>query len=341
MSTVCRCGKHKILGRGWVTEHGMVYCPDCWAKELDNRRKREARGQQTIADGRAALAALRGRLDGLKGRLLPYVERQARLPVPLADAAASLAEYGVQRLEFPYDLLKRVEQGPLLRLLDEIRGIERVTTNKVEQELQDILGTLESLAGLDTAAAVRLLVEQCMRLHDVSHVYWPKVEFPVPTLAQLNAADPEAIYGLLLQTACDLQASEVARNVAIIALGEIGDLRAVEPLLGLLSRLAQFDVFSCDSTISNVSCALAVLGDERGVLPALEAAHSHFGSGAWPHWQARDFIADRLARVIIPGSTTHQQVQAMRDRLRGSLVFWDEQLVRMIDRILGESHDGD
>ena len=106
MSAVCRCGKRKLLGRGWVTEHGTgtIYCPDCWARELDRRRKLEERDQETIAAGKSALANLRGRLDSLHARLLLYVEQQVGLPVTLTDAAASLAGYGVQRLEWPYEV---------------------------------------------------------------------------------------------------------------------------------------------------------------------------------------------------------------------------------------------
>ena len=341
MSTVCSCGKRRILGRGWVTEEGTgrVYCPDCWAREQESRRRMRERDQQQIAEGKEALASVRARLDSLRARLTPYAERHVELPTALVDPAAALADYAVRRLEWPYELLAKAGQGIQLKVLEDVRSTERNVVKETEQELQGILGTLGTLPAADTASAVRLLAEQCLRLQHVPFDYWSQPEFPVTTLVQMSAVDREPVYDLLLRTACDFQANQAARNLAIIALGEIGDSRAVEPLLNLVDRRAEITPLSGDPTISNACCALAVLGDERCVMPVLGAVCSHFCTGTWGHWQPRGFIAERFASLVVPGSPTYEQVRAMREEFSGSLEFAGLVIRQMLDQILGEPGD--
>jgi hypothetical protein len=207
----------------------------------------------------------------------------------------------------------------------------------VEGELQEMLEMLKSLPVLDLADAVQALTIQCLSTIEDPKGYWEEIDLPVKALLQLNSLNNVRVYPLLLQTAGDLQTSQASRKRAIIALGEIGDRRAVDLLLGVLEKASEIEYSKEDSTIRNTACALAVLGDERVVMPVLRAARKCFGSGAGQDWAPRAFIAAHLSKVVIPGSAVHAQVLGMQAGLHNSQVFWDNRIEEMIDQVLGKS----
>lgn len=302
MASRCsNCNRPKLFGRGWVPEGGELYCPTCWADLLARRKEAKRREEEERArraeEAKRERAQIESRIGETRRQLEAYSSRQMPLPPEYVTPSSTLARYALERMDWVVGQAAGKSVAKLKETLEEY----------IEPVARPILEVLNRIAFQDTTANVNDLIQLCLQLtmlRDIRLEYQDGVKYPVDILIHLGEVDRTTTLTQLSETACDPNTDPRARVASIMALGRIGDQRAVEPLLGILKEGKD----DWGSIIPGAACALVDLSDERAVMPIIRAMGQHFYTGSYGDWTARDYIAERLAALIRPGSELYQEV---------------------------------
>ncbi len=323
----CRkCNRRKVLGRGWVSEYGRWYCPGCWADALaskeEAKKKREDEARRRAQEAERQRHESESEIHELRRQLERYCSRQVPLPPKFSAPSTALAQQGLEIMD---SALRRLERSKLEHVKDGLELDERVVVG--------ILDVLNRMQSQDTRANVGDLVQLCLQLAELRDIrlgYIEDVRFPVDVLIHLDGVDHTTTLRQLCETACDPGAAPQARVVSIIALGRIGDPEAAESLL----RILKTGKDDWGSIIPGAACALVDLGDERAVLPITGVTRQHFYSGSHTHWTARDYIAERMAALVRPGTDVCQQLCTVWRTSKQASTSPDRAVASVLERVL-------
>ena len=323
----CRkCNGRKLLGRGWMSEYGHWYCPSCWeailASREEARRKREDEARKSAQEAARQQHEIESEIQQLRLQLERYSLEQVPLPPDFAAPSAALAQHGLEIMD---SVLRGLEKSKLEHIKGKLGHDKRL--------VETILDVLNRMQSQDTSANVNDLMQLCLRLaelRDIRLQYTDGVRFPVDVLIHLDGVDHTRTLEQLCKTACDLDAAPQARVVSIIALGQMGDQRAAESLL----RILEMGKDNWGTIIPGAACALVDLGDERAVLPIIEVMRQHLYSGSHPHWTARDYVAERMAALVRPGTDAYQQLCTTWRQSKEASTAADRAVASVLERVL-------
>jgi hypothetical protein len=291
-----------LFEKGWISESGKLYCPECWAIILTEKgekiRKFEEELKGWSVEAKCKQDQIRVQIEEMRQQLELYSSGKMLLQEEFATTSIALAQYGIGVLNHAFSMVKD----------DNFQSLKENFERNIKPVVRSILGTLDRIKFQDILANVNDLIHLCFQLTKVNDLlcmvyYLDDIKFPVDILVHLGEVKCATVLEKLCQIVCDSNVEPRIKNVFIIALGRIGDKRSVDTLLNVLKE------GSNDwGIINSATCALADLGDERAVMSIIGAIERYIYTGDFHDWTARNYIAERLGKMVRPGTDLYQEI---------------------------------
>lgn len=294
-----RCNRMKLFEKGWISESGKLYCPDCWAIILTEReaemRKFKEELKRWSEEAKCKQDRIMVQIDEIRQQLELYSSGKMPLQDEFTATSIILAQYGLSCI----DNALAIKENDLKRLEE---NFERIIIPVVKP----IVVALNRITMQDDSTNINDLIYLCLdliKVRDIHLMYVSDIEFPVDIMIQLFKVDRATTLKKLCQIVCDSNVEPRVKNIFITALGRIGDKKSVDTLLNLLKE---------DNNdwgmINSAACALADIGDERAVITIIGAIERHLFTGNFQDWTARDYIAERIGKLVRPGTNLYQEI---------------------------------
>lgn len=294
-----RCNRLKLFEKGWVSDSGKLYCPDCWAIILTEReaemRKFKEELKRWSEEAKCKQDQSRAQIYEIRQQLELYSSCKMPLQDEFTATSIILARYGLSCI----DNTLAIKDNDLKRLEE---NFERIIIPVVKP----IVVALNRITMQDNSTNINDLIHLCLELtkaSDIRLIYVSDIEFPVDIMIQLFKIDHETTLKQLNQIVFDPNIDSRVKNIFIVALGRTGDKRSVDTLLNVLK-----EDNDDGGMINSSACGLADLGDERSVMPIIGAVERRIYSGNFGDWKARNYIAERIGKLVRPGTDLYQEI---------------------------------
>jgi len=295
-----RCNRMKLFEKGWISESGKLYCPDCWAIILTEReaemRKFKEELKRWSEEAKCKQDRIMVQIDEIRQQLELYSSGKMPLQDEFTATSIILAQYGLSCI----DNTLAIKENDLKRLEE---NFERIIIPVVKP----IVVALNRITMQDNSTNINDLIHLCFELTKASDLislrYIDCTEFPVDIMIQLFKIDQETTLKQLNQIVCDQIIDPRVKNVFIVALCRIGDKRSVDTLLNVLKE--DNDDWGM---INSSACGLADISDERAVMSIIGAVERHIYSGNFGDWKVRDYIAECIGKLVRPGTNLYQEI---------------------------------